>query len=173
MAGLVQTMSTLQRLAAPLLFAYAATATEPVSIRDAVFEPGFERVVRSDSALLHDGGAKLIESGEARYFIAVGFTSVLDGSPAERVRELRVARIQALKQAAEFANPTQITSEAKLSETTTVTQRDGVKSAVTTKSLDETTTAEIRAMLKAPPRVGSWKSSDGQIFFYAIGTKLK
>lgn len=146
---------------------------EPTAVQNANFEPAFERVLRADPTLLRDGGAKVIESDGARFFIAVGFTTVLDGSPTERVRQLRVARIQALRQAAEFANPTRVTSETRLTETTTVTQRDGVKNTVSGKSLNETTVAEIRAILQAPSQVGSWKSADGQLFFYAIGTKLK
>jgi hypothetical protein len=173
MAQFLETLKKIRCAFAALFLGCVATATEPVSIQDAVFEPGFERVLSSDATLLHDGGAKLIEIGNTRYFVAVGFTSVLDSSPTERVRQLRVARVQALKQAVEFANPTRVTSEVKLSETTTVTRSAGVTSAVVTKSLDETTIAQIHAMLKAPPHIGSWKSSDGQMFFYAIGAKLK
>jgi hypothetical protein len=85
------------------------------------------------------------------------------------MRQLQVARIRALKVASEFIGTTMVTSEDKLSETTTVDTVNGDKISEQHKVLAETTVAKIKALVKAPPVVGTWKSGDGQLFFYAIG----
>src|SRR6266436_6175565 len=141
----------------------------PTVIREAFLTPGFEDILRSDPAQFHNGGAKLIEKNGGRYFVAIGFASVLGDSPAERVRQLQVARTRALKVASEFIGTTIITSEEKFSKKTTVTNFNGVKTSARRELLEETTLAKIKALVNAPPVVGTWKSGDGQLFFYAIG----
>lgn len=154
------------------VFAAVALADDPAAIRDAIFSEGFEKPLRREPMLLRDGGAKIVEVEGARYFVAVGVTSVQGETAAERVRQLRVGRVLALKATTEFINDTVVNSEEKLSRTSTVTVQDGVKSASTQKVLERTTVAKIQGVIKAPAQVGSWKSADGQLFFYAIGTKL-
>jgi hypothetical protein len=160
-----------------IYFAWLATccvssADDGPVIREALLTPGFDSILRADPALLQSGGAKLIEKDGTQYFVAVGFASVLGDSPAERLRQLQVARIRALKVACEFIGTTIVTSEVKFSETTTVTNINGVKTSGRRKLLEETTVAKINAIVKAPPVIGTWKSGDGQLFFYAIGTQI-
>ena len=45
-----------------LLFPGLASSNDVPMIRDAVFSEGFEHILSGDAALLHDGGAKIIES---------------------------------------------------------------------------------------------------------------
>jgi hypothetical protein len=156
-----------------LLTGCVALAGDGPVIREAFLTPGFDSILRADPALLQSGGAKLIERNGAQYFVAVGFASVLGDSPAERVRQLQVARTRALKAASEFISTTSVTSEEKFSDTTTVTSVNGVKASGRRKILEETTVAKIEALVKAPPVVGTWKSGDGQLFFYAIGTQIQ
>jgi hypothetical protein len=134
--------------------------------------PEFDGILRADPALLQSGGAKLIEKDGTQYFVSVGFASVLGDSPAERLRQLQVARTRALKAASEFIGTTNVTSEEKFSDTTTITNLSGAKTSETRERLEETTVACIKALVKAPPVVGTWKSGDGQLFFYAIGTQI-
>jgi hypothetical protein len=142
-------------------------------IREAFLTPGFEDILRADPALFHNGGAKLIEKNGTRYFVAIGFASVSGDSPAERIRQLQVARIRALKFTSEFIGTTSVTSEDNLSNTTTVDTVNGDKMSEQHKVLEETTVAKIKALVKAPPVVGTWKSGDGQLFFYAIGAQIE
>jgi hypothetical protein len=86
---------------------------------------------------------------------------------------LQVARTRALKAASEFIGTTIVTSEEKFSDTATVTNINGVKSSGRRELLEETTVARIKALVKAPPVVGIWKSGDGRLFFYAIGTQIQ
>ena len=156
-----------------LLTGCVALAQDPPEvIREAFLMPGFEDILRADPALLHNGGAKLIEKNGTRYFVAIGFASVLGDSPAERVRQLQVARTRALMAAGEFIGTTIVTSEEKFSDTTTADTVNGHKTAERHKVLEETIVAKIRALIKAPPVLGTWKSSDGQLFFYAIGAQI-
>jgi hypothetical protein len=155
-----------------LLTCCVASADDGPSIREALLTPGFDGILRADPALLQSGGAKLIEKDGTQYFVAVGFASVLGDSPAERLRQLQVARIRALKAASDFIGTTTVTSEEKLSDTTTVTNINGAKTFGGQKLLEETTVAKINALVKAPPVIGTWRSGDGQLFFYAIGTQI-
>jgi hypothetical protein len=94
-------------------------------------------------------------------------------SPQERLRQIRVGRIQAIKAAAEFIQTTKIMAQEKLTQDSKVTREDGKKSGNSTDSFEESTLTQIEAMLRGPPQIGSWKSSDGQLFFYAIGAQLQ
>ena len=155
------------------LTAFMAVAGGIEGIRDAAIEPTFLDVLQAEPALLHDGGAKVIETPGKRYFIAVGVTSVGPDSPQERLRQIRVGRIQAMKTAAEFVRETKVTAQEKLTEQSTLTRVNGTKTGTSTKTYEESTLTQIEALLKVPPQIGSWKSSDGQLFYYAIGTQLR
>jgi hypothetical protein len=150
----------------------ALAQDSPTVIREAFLSPGFEDIMRADPALFHNGGAKLIDKHGMRFFVSIGFTGVLGDSPAERIRQLQVARIRALKAASEFIGTTIVSSEENFSDTTTVETVNGNKTSEQHKVLEETTVAKLRVLLKAPPVVGTWKSGDGQLFFYAIGAQI-
>jgi hypothetical protein len=151
----------------------ALAQDSPGVIREAFLSPGFEDIMCADPALFHNGGAKLIDKHGMRFFVSIGFTGVLGDSPAERVRQMQVARIRAIKAASEFIGTTIVTSEEKLSDTTTVVTVNGDKMSEQHKVLEETTVAKIKALVKAPPVLGTWKSGDGQLFFYAIGAQIQ
>lgn len=156
-----------------VLNVFTAVAGSSEAIRDAVIEPEFVDALQAEPALLHDGGAKVVEIHSKRYFIAVGITSVESDSPQEKLRQLRVGRIQAIKAAAEFIQATTVKAQEKLTQESTVSRVDGSKSGTSTKTFEESTLTEIEALLKVPPQIGSWKNSDGQLFFYAIGMQLR
>lgn len=157
----------------PMLTAFIVAAGEIEGIRDAAIEPAFLDVLRAEPALLHDGGAKVIDTPGNRYFVAVGVTSAGPDSPQEKLRQIRVGRIQAMKAAAEFIRETKVTAQEKFTQESTVTRVDGAKTGTSTKTYEESTLTQIEALLKVPPQIGSWKSSDGQLFYYAIGTQLR
>jgi hypothetical protein len=156
-----------------LITCSTAPADDGPDIREVLLTPGFDGILRTDPVLLQSGGAKLIEKDGTLYFVAVGFASVLSDSAGERVRQLQVARTRALKVASEFIGTTIVTSEEKFSKKTTVTNVNGVKTSARRELLEETTVAKIKALVNAPPVLGTWKSGDGQLFFYAIGTQIR
>ncbi|HEY0793378.1 MAG TPA: hypothetical protein VGD78_20115 [Chthoniobacterales bacterium] len=156
-----------------LLTVLVAMAGESEGIRDVIIEPEFSGVLQAEPALLHDGGAKVIEIHGKRYFIAVGVTTVGPNSAQEKLRQVRVGRIQAMKAAAEFIQQTKVSAQEKLTQESMVSRVDGAKSSSSTKTFEESTLTQIEALLKVPPQIGSWKSSDGQLYFCAIGTQLR
>jgi hypothetical protein len=154
-------------------FAAAQTVAAPPALVDAVFEPGFEAVLQAEPTLLREGGARIVEWEGARYFLAVGVTSVREQATAsERLRQMRVGRINALRAVAEFMAPTEVKTETTLRETTVIRRENGTSNGETRKTLDETTRTKVEAILQSPQQVGSWKSADGRLFFYALGAKL-
>lgn len=165
-------MATLGKTLIALCILNCLRAQESLSIREPHFEPGFEAVLRAEPVLVNEGGAKLVERGGVRYFFAVGVTAVGEETSSERLRQIRVGRINALRAAAEFMNPVEVRTETTLKETTIVRNSNGIKTAENRKTFDDTTRTKLEAILRAPPLLGSWKSPDGKLFFYAIGTKL-
>ncbi len=165
-------MATLGKTLIAFWALVCASAEEPTRIREANFEPGFEAILRAEPILVNEGGAKLVERGGVRYFFAVGVTAVGEETASERLRQIRVGRINALRAAAEFMNPVEVRTETTLKETTSIRNINGIKTAENRKTFDDITRTKLEAILRAPPVVGSWKSNDGKLFFYAIGTKL-
>jgi hypothetical protein len=155
------------------LTAFVTAAGGSEALLDLAVEPEFGDILQAEPSLLHDGGAKVVESHGKRYFIAVGVTLVKPDSPQERLRQIRVGRIQAIKAAAEFIQATQIKAQEKLTQDSTVTRVDGKKSGTSMDVFEESTVTQIEALLRVPPQIGSWKSADGELFFYAIGAQLQ
>jgi hypothetical protein len=155
------------------LTAFVTAARGSEALLDLAVEPEFVDILQAEPSLLHDGGAKVVESHGKRYFIAVGVTLVKPDSPQERLRQIRVGRIQAIKAAAEFIQATKIKAQEKLTQDSTVTRVDGKKSGTSMDVFEESTVTQIEALLRVPPQIGSWKSSDGELFFYAIGAQLQ
>ena len=149
-----------------------ARAAEPLALIDAVFEPGFEAVLRAEPLLLSDGGARIVEQEGVRYFLAVGVTSVGEPTTVERLRQIRVGRSNALRAAAEFMAPTEVKAETTLRETTTIRREDGTSKGEARKTFDDITRTKVEAILRSLAQVGTWRSPDGMLFFYAVGSKL-
>jgi hypothetical protein len=78
-----------------------------------------------------------------------------------------------LKRASEVSSEPRELSKTEESETRKPALTvNGHKMAERHKVLEETTITKIRALIKTPPVLGTWKSSDGQLFFYAIGAQI-
>lgn len=143
-----------------------------VPITDASIEQEFEPVLLTQPPLLRNGGASLVQFGNQLYFLAVGVTEVRGATSEEKVRQLRVARVQAQKEAIAFTEQTQVVADEKLVEKTTVAVEGQRTSISVLKTIDQTTRTKVGGVLKSLTPVGSWKSSDGTLFFYALGKRL-
>lgn len=157
-----------------VVFAWAAAflAAESPTLREASIEKEFEPVLMLLPVIVDSGGAAVVDTATGRYFVAVGVTDVRGDSSQEKLRQLRVSKVQAQKAAVAFMEETKVVAEEKLVERTTIVNKDGKKSAVVLKTLDETTATAVRGILKSLPQIGTWKSADGKLFFCAIGKKL-
>lgn len=134
--------------------------------------PGYQALIESHTILAREGGAAVVEKDGKQFFIAVGVTVVQDDSASERLRQLRVGKLYALKAVAEFIMPVKVDTQTQLTEKTTVVITEKGKSGKSFKELDETTRTSVETVLKAPEQVGSWKSADGKLFFVALGQQL-
>jgi hypothetical protein len=142
-------------------------------IKDSHIEPLFEPVLMQQVFLLQRGGASVVDVAGGRFFIAVGFTEVRDNSSSDTLRQMRVGRVHAQKEAVQFLEQTKVVAEEKLIEKTVITTKDGQKKVKVLKTLDETTVATVRGSLQSLSPIGTWKSLDGKLFFYAIGKQIK
>lgn len=150
------------------LFTTASCAHEPVIV-GGIFTPGYDTLIESNPIIAQEGGAAVIDKDGKHYFVAVGVTSVQGTSSAERLRQIRVGRINALRSAAEFVTPVEVKTETKLEEKTTVVTTSIGKTAQSVKQLDEITRTRVKAVIQAPTQVGTWLSKDGKLFYYAVG----
>lgn len=141
-------------------------------VKDATIDPIFEPVLRLQPVLLKSGGARLVNLDGSLYFVAVGTTEVREASSNEKLRQLRVGRVQAQKEAIAFLEQTKVVAEEKLVERTLITTKDGKKSAEVLKTLDESTSTKVHGVLNSLIDIGTWGSADGTVFFFAIGKKL-
>ncbi|MCB1279052.1 LPP20 family lipoprotein [Prosthecobacter sp.] len=163
----------------PLTFALLLCLTTTVlhsqqtsAFENGVFSPGYEGIVGLNPVLAQGGGAGIVEKDGKRYFIAVGVTSIKGAEPAERVRQLRVAKANALRAIAEYIEPVKVETETRLTEKTTIESNGKSKTGRTFKDLDETTRTSVKATLQSPEQVGTWKNKEGTLFFMALGRVL-
>ena len=143
-----------------------------VPIKDASIEPELRPIIMGQPLLLKAGGARVVECAGALYFIAVGVTEVRGDSSEEKLRQLRVARVQAQKEAVTFAKGTKVVAEEKRLEQTTHVTEQGKTTVRVVDTLDETTRTEVEGIIKSLPQIGSWRAQDGSLFFFALGKQL-
>jgi len=145
---------------------------DQVPIKDASIEPEFRPILMGQPSLLKTGGARIVEYAGALYFIAVGVTEVRGASTEEKLRQLRVGRVQAQKEAVTFVKETKVVAEEKRLEQTTHVTEQGKTTVRVVATLDETTRTEVAGIIQALPEIGSWRAQDGSLFFFAMGKHL-
>ena len=146
--------------------------SSPPIIQNATIDPAFEPVLNLQPILLQNGGARLLNMGGSQYFVAVGTTDIRQDSATEKLRRLRVGRVQAQKEAIAFLEKTKVVASEKFIEKTIVTTVDGKTSAEVLTTLDESTATRVSGILGSLSDIGMWTSPDNTIFFFAIGKKL-
>lgn len=149
---------------------WPTTATAPIT--DANIEKLFESVLMNQPLLLKNGGASLVRFDGRLYFLAVAVTDIRGNTSQEKLRQLRVGRVQAQKEAVAFAEQTKVVAEEKLVEKTTIAVEGQTKTLSVLKTIDETTSTKVGGVLKSLDEAGSWRSADGTLFFYALGKVL-
>jgi hypothetical protein len=99
-------------------------------------------------------------------------TDVRGNSSQEKLRQLRVGRVQAQKEAVAFADQTKVVAQERLVERTTIAAEGQKQSLSVLKTIDQTTRTKVAGILKSLAEAGSWKSADGTLSFYALGKIL-
>ncbi|HEY8668856.1 MAG TPA: hypothetical protein VIL86_19570 [Tepidisphaeraceae bacterium] len=146
--------------------------TAPAAVKDAVIEEPFATILAQHPLLLQSAGARVFRHEGSLYLIVVGMTEAKGESSAERLRQIKVARVQAQKEAVAFAEQTSVVATDERKVQTTITQESNSKSLSQVETLNETTVAKVHGVLKGLPEVGTWYSPDGTLFFCAVGRKL-
>lgn len=150
---------------------YPDSLSLPIS--DSQIKEEYVPILLSERFLLTTGGATLVEYRGKRYFLSVGTTIVKEKSPEETLRQLKVGRIQAQKEAVTFTQTTKVEAEDHVRTETIVVNKNGAKTASSMTIIDESTMAAVQGIVGSLQDIGTWKSKDGTVFFYALGLCLR
>ena len=162
---------TAEKLRDEIARTYPDSAPLPVS--DSQVEKEYVPILLRERLLLTTSGARLVQYNGKRYFLAVGATVVKEKGPDETLRQLKVGRIQAQKEAVTFTEQTTIVAEDRVQKKTTLANENGKKTASSTTTIDESTMAAVKGILGGLKEIGTWKSLDGSVFFYALGARVE
>lgn len=138
---------------------------------DVLIEKPFDAYLRAQPVLMELAGAKLIRLPDGKKLVlGVASTPLRNSSAEDRLRAELVCRTRALvnilgeKQGVVIAH-----SEESEKKVTVIVDRDGKKESKTTSQYLDVTRAKLEGTVRDFPIVGRWKSSDGKIFYLAIG----
>lgn len=145
---------------------------KPELVIDLKIDKQFAPILVRESMLLTNAGAKIVQHKGVMYFFAVGSTDIRGDSGEEHLRQIKVARAQAQKGAVSFAEGTDVIAEENSTEKTVITQKDGQKTATSLKEYDESIQTKVKGVIHSLNDIGTWKSPDGKVFFFAIGCQL-
>jgi len=152
--------------------ALAAKHLSPPVLDYVVDEP-FGTFIQKDQRLLTSPGARVITIDGQACFVAVGTADIRNNTDNDIVRRITVARAKAQKEAASFTNPTHIITKSVLTDKTVIIRStDDAPSTVMSKELHELVIAETQGVLDSMKDIGSWRSADGAMFFFAIGRTI-
>lgn len=142
-------------------------------------DPEFESYLRPRLGLEH-GGTAFVSGNDGQVFmIAVGITenrAFEDSSPMARVETIRVAEIQARREAVRYFE-SEISGELRIhsSESTTMEGADGERevTTVTMESINDWTIERVEGFVREARVIGYWYSTDRQLLFCAIAIPIE
>ena len=142
--------------------------TPPVAIAQANILPEYEPMLMSNSILLEGGGWSTFQKEDGSlYLVVVGVAAVKDDSAKDRIQRRKTAETSAYSELAKIPNMDIKTfSQHFVSETTKNDQVELID------SFQSKVVSCAENHVKSMPTVGTWYSSDGKLFFLAIGSKL-
>ncbi len=137
-------------------------------------KPEFLPIFLANANLLESDGALMFEVKGIRYFVATGSTVInAKRTPTEILRRKTVTKSKAHRAAAEFLKGIKVDAETK-SFQKIVEITDGEKTDVKIfETLEETIRTKVKGKIRSYPTIGSWTSTDGLLYFQAIGGVVK
>ena len=136
-------------------------------------EEPFSAYLKANPLLMELTGAKVILLKDGRRMVlGVASTAIKDGTAKDRLRVEKVCRTKALAAVVAEKKGVQVAREERLEERTVVVVEDRKESAKTVSDLLEVTRTRVEGIARDMPVVGRWKSSDGEVFYLAIGVIL-
>jgi hypothetical protein len=124
--------------------------------------------------ILTTGGVRVVQIEGREYILAVGMTDARQDSPRERMRRITVARAKALKELVRLFETTHVVAkEEAITETVVVTDTEGRQTARVEERLRDEYREHVASFLKTPEIVATWLSEERDMFFLAVGKRLK
>jgi len=157
-----------------LALVVAAGAGEPASKKFAEVEidKPFDAYLLANSLLMEVTGAKVLRLENGHQIVLTGASTALENdSASERLRAEKVCRIKAFVNIVSQKEGVQVARVEQLKEKTVVTLQDGKETGKSVSELLQITTAKVEGVAKNLPVVGRWKSSDGKVFYLALGVE--
>ncbi len=145
---------------------------------------GFSQVKISDDCagvlskgdlVLENGGGKLIAMPDGSLWV-IGVGSTAGKSPpsgAETMRQRKVSEQKARKAVLEELAATQVASKTTSNSNSIITTQNGVETGQSTEELRETIESKVDGIVRDLKLAGTWYSSDGQIFYMALCSRLR
>jgi hypothetical protein len=143
----------------------------PAAPQGLTLVPPFDAVIAQADDLLRETGAAVVQVNGQTHFVAVAMADSKGGRD-EPVQRFRVARANALRAAAEFAEGNHVLVEERSSITTTIIRSGGRTSETVQESADQKIRVRVKAALRNLTDGGTWRSDDGSRYFFLVGCRL-
>ena len=157
-----------------LLLVLAVCAADPASKKfsEVEIDKPFDAYLLANPLLMEVTGAKILrlENGH-QVVLAVASTVLENDSARERLRAEKVCRIKALANFVSQKEGVQVARVEQAKEKTVVILQSGKETGKSVSELLEITTAKVEGVAKDMPVVGRWKSTDGKVFYMALGVE--
>ncbi len=123
---------------------------------------------------METGGAKIFKHSDGSlWLISIGTTTIKPATAAELLRRRTVAHIKAQSGAVAELNGTSVKSTTIMTTKDTVSIQNGIESGKSEETLHESIVTEAKGVVKKMPVVGTWLDKTEQIYFLAIGKRIK
>lgn len=137
-------------------------------------EDSFKSLLDAMPVQMETGGAKLFKLPDGSlWLVSIGTTVVNPPTPAELLRRRTVAKVKAQANAVAELHGSQVKAKTILTSKSRVVVRNGTESGIVEEALDETIVTEARGALQGMPIVATWMDKAEQMFFLAIGKRIK
>lgn len=137
-------------------------------------EDSFKSLLDAMQVQMETGGAKIFKLPDGSlWLVSIGTTIANPPTPAELLRRRTVAKVKAQANAVAELHGTQVKAKTILTNKTKVVVRNGTESGIVEEVLDETIVTEARGALQGMPIIATWMDKSEQMFFLAIGKRIK
>lgn len=147
---------------------------DPEKYRELVVEKEFRPMLAAMPVQMETGGAKIFKQQDGSlWLVSIGTTTAKPATATELLRRRTVAQLKAQSGAVAELNGTAVKSTTLMTTKDTVTMHNGAESGSSQETLDESIVTEAKGVIKGMPVIGTWLDKTGQIYFLAIGKRIK
>jgi len=123
---------------------------------------------------METGGAKILKQADGSlWLVSIGTTTAKPASASELLRRRTVAQLKAQSGAVAELNGTSVKITKLMTTKDTVTIHNGTESGSSEETLDESIVTEAKGIVKGMPVIATWLDKTGQLYFLAIGKRIK